>query len=76
MYDLSLPSYKNFEKHTLVEYYGGWYPNIGGLDTYTMPSRDGFAARISEKNRVKKKNRDIDMNTFSKFLDRSVLVSA
>ena len=41
-----------------------------------MPYRDGFAARISEKNRVKKKNRDIDMNTFSKFLDRSVLVSA
>ena len=41
-----------------------------------MPYRDGFAARISEKNRVRKKNRDIDMNTFSKFLDRSVLVSA
>ena len=46
--------------------------NIGGLDTCTMPSRDGFAPRISKKK--------VKIDTYEyfllKFFDRSVLLES
>ena len=49
---------------------------LGVLTHAQCPPEMDLLRASAKKIEERKKNRDIDMNTFSKFLDRSVLVSA